>query len=266
MPTFHSLDADISYEVVGNGAPVVLLHPFPAHHDFWRTSLQQLPSRYTLILPDLRAHGSSGTGEGPATMEKHCADLIRLLSDVRVARCVFVGVSIGGYILFEFWRRHRERISALVLCNTKAKADTAEAKAGRLQSAAKVIEQGVEAFAEEMLSKVLGQTTRSTRPDLVDGARKMMLRMSAEDVSLTQKGMAERPDSVPTLKSMNVPTLIITGDEDTMTGVAEADLMRQHIVNSQMKVIGKAGHYSPWEQPDEAGRLIRQFLDTAPTG
>jgi pimeloyl-ACP methyl ester carboxylesterase len=183
-----------------------------------------------------------------------------------VTRAVFVGVSIGGYILFEFWRRYRERISALVLCNTKAKADTAQARAGRLQSAEKVLQQGVEAFAEEMLSKVLGQTTRTTRPDLVEGARKMMLRMSAEDISLTQRGMAERPDSVSTLKSMNVPTLIMTGEEDAMTGVAEADLMRQHIVNSQMKVIAKAGHYSPWEQPDEAGRLIRQFLDTVPSG
>ena len=124
-----------------------------------------------------------------------------------------------------------------------------------------MLERGVEPFAESMLPKLLGQTTRSTRPDLVEGARRMILRMSAEDVNLVQRGMAERPDSVASLKSINVPTLIVTGDEDTMAGVAEAEVMHQNILNSQMRVIAKAGHYSPWEQPADAGRLLRQFLD-----
>jgi len=85
--------------------------------------------------------------------------------------------------------------------------------------------------------------------------------MSPEDVAMVQRGMAERPDSVETLKTINVPTLIVTGDEDIFTGVAEAELLRQNIPSSQMKVIAKAGHYSPWEQPEEAGKLLRQFMD-----
>jgi 3-oxoadipate enol-lactonase len=194
-------------------------------------------------------------------MDKQAADLVRVMNDADVGKAVFIGVSIGGYILFEFWRRNRERVSALALCNTKAQADTPEARNTRLQAAAEVLEHGVEPFAELMLPKLLGQTTRNTRPDLVEGARKMILRMSAEDVSQVQKGMAARPDSVSTLKTINVPTLIMTGDEDTMTGVPEAELMHQSIVNSQMKVIAKAGHYSPWEQPNDAGRVLRQFLD-----
>ena len=261
MPQVHSEDADIFYEIVGNGPPVLLLHPFPVNHDFWTPVQQQLSSRCRLILPDLRAHGQSGAGEGPATMQKHVADLIRVLDHAEAGRVIFIGVSIGGYIFFELWRRHRERISALALCNTKAQPDTPEAKAARLQAAAEVMERGVEPFAETMLPKLLGQTTRNTRPDLVEGVRKMILRMSAEDVSAVQRGMAERPDSVPTLKTINVSTLIVTGDEDTMTGVPEAELMHRSIVNSQMKVISKAGHYSPWERPDEAGRMLRQFLD-----
>jgi pimeloyl-ACP methyl ester carboxylesterase len=96
---------------------------------------------------------------------------------------------------------------------------------------------------------------------LVEGARKMMLNMSAEDVSLVQRGMAERPDSMATLNTINVPTLLVTGDEDTMTGVPEAELMHQNIVNSEMKVIAKAGHYSPWEQPGDAGRVLRKFVE-----
>ena len=83
---------------------------------------------------------------------------------------------------------------------------------------------------------------------------------------MVQRGMAERRDSVETLKTINVQTMVVTGDEDILTGVAEAELMRQNIPGSQMKVIAKAGHYSPWEQPEEVGKLLRQFLDTARGG
>jgi 3-oxoadipate enol-lactonase len=112
-----------------------------------------------------------------------------------------------------------------------------------------------------LVPKLIGKTTLSTRPDLVEGALRMMRKMSAEDVALVQKGMAERSDSVETLKGINVPTLIVTGDEDIFTGVSEAELMQRNIPGSQMKVIAKAGHYSPWEQPEEVGKLLRQFLD-----
>jgi 3-oxoadipate enol-lactonase len=153
-------------------------------------------------------------------------------------------------------------VEALALCNTKAPADTPEARTARLQSAADVVERGVEPFFESMLPKLLGKTTYATRPDLVEGALRMMRKMSAEDVAMVQRGMAERQDSMETLKTINVPTLIVTGEEDILTGVGEADLMRQRIAGSQMKVIAKAGHYSPWEQSGEFGKLLRQFLDT----
>jgi pimeloyl-ACP methyl ester carboxylesterase len=112
-----------------------------------------------------------------------------------------------------------------------------------------------------MLLKVLSETIRHLRPDLVEGALRMMRKMSAEDVAGVQRGMAERPDSMATLKTISVPTMIITGDEDTLTGIAEAEMMKQNISGSQLRVIAKAGHYSSWEQPEEVGRLFRQFLD-----
>jgi pimeloyl-ACP methyl ester carboxylesterase len=254
-------DAEIAYWTVGDGPPVVLLHPFPVHHEFWLPVAEALSTRYRIILPDLRGHGDSGIGEGPATMEKHAADIARVMDDADVGRAPLVGVSIGGYALFEFWRKHRGRIAALGLCNTKAPADGPEARAGRLQAANDVLERGTEPFFEGMVQKVLAKATREMRPDLVNGALRMMNQMSPEGVAQVQRGMAARPDSVETLKTINVPTLLITGDEDNMTGVNEAELMRQHISGSQLKVIPKASHYSPWEQPEEASRLLRQFLD-----
>lgn len=262
MDQVTSGDAQILYEVLGTGPPIVLLHPFPANHALWRPAIVALESRYRLILPDLRGHGDSEVGEGPAAMAKHAADLARIMDEEEIGRALLVGVSIGGYILFEFWRRSRARVKALALCNTKAAAETAESRAARLQAAADVLERGTEPFFESLIAKLLGETTRRTRPDLVEGAHGMMRKMSPEDVALVQRGMAERPDSIDTLKAINVPTLIVTGNEDLVTGVPEAELMRRNIAGSEMKMIPKAGHYSPWEQPAEFGRILRQFADS----
>jgi pimeloyl-ACP methyl ester carboxylesterase len=262
MTRIQSGDAEIAYEVLGNGPPVVLLHPFPAHRGLWLPAAQALVSKYRLILPDLRGHGESEVGEGPATMEKHAADVARILDRVEVGRAPFAGVSIGGYLLFEFWRRYRGRIAALVLSNTKAQPDTPEGRAGRLQAAADVMEHGTEPFFQTMAPRLMGKTTQQTRPDLVEGALALMRKMSPEGVAMVQRGMAERPDSVPTLKTINVPTLVVTGDEDVLTGTADAQLMHQNIPGSQMRVIPRAGHYAVWEQPEEAGKLVRQFFDS----
>ncbi len=255
-------DAEIVFWTLGEGPSVLLLHPFPAHHEFWLPIAEALATRYRVILPDLRGHGESTAGEGPATMAKHAADIARVMDASDIGRAPLIGVSIGGYALFEFWRRYRSRVEALVLCNTKAQADGSEARAARLQAANDVLERGIEPFLETMVPRLFGRTTRETRPDLIDGALRMMRLMSPEDVAQVQRGMAERPDSVDTLKTINVPTLLVTGDEDIMTGINEAELMRRHIPGSQLRVIPKAGHYSPWEQPQEATRLLRQFLDS----
>jgi 3-oxoadipate enol-lactonase len=261
MESLRSDDADIFYEVRGDGPPVVLLHPFPCHREFWFPVAAALESRYRLILPDLRGHGDSEIGEGPALMAKHASDVARVLNAAGIGRAGFVGCSIGGYVLFEFWRRFRERVTSLALWDTRPQADAAEARANRLKAADAVLEQGTEPFIESMVPKLMGRTTVATRPDLVDGARAMMRRMSAEDISQVQRGMAERPDSVADLKTIKVPTLIAIGEEDVLATVADGELMRQNIGGSQLKVIPKAGHYAPWEQSGAVGTVLRQFLD-----
>ncbi|HXW93769.1 MAG TPA: alpha/beta fold hydrolase [Terriglobales bacterium] len=254
-------DAEIFYEVLGSGPPVVVLHPFPANHEFWLPAVCALTSRYQVVLPDLRGHGDSELGEGPATMAKHAADLARVLEQERIRRAVLAGVSIGGYVLLEFWRRGSGQVAGLVLANTKAQADSAEGKVARLAAAAQVLERGTDSYFESLLPKLLGQSTRGTRPDLVQGVRSMMQKMSPEEVAMVQRGIAERRDSVEVLRTIHVPTLVLAGDEDLLTGVGDAQLMQQHIAGSQMKVVARAGHYSPWEQADEVGKILRQFVD-----
>ncbi len=261
MPTFRSSDAQLFYQVSGNGPDVVLLHPFPLNHNFWKPVADQLGTQYRLIMPDLRAHGDSELGDGPATMQKLAADLAALCREERITKAFFVGVSIGGYTLFEFWRRYRDHVAALVLANTRASAETPESRATRLGLADKVLREGSAGFIEEMLPKLLSPVTRSNRPDIVEAARRMMQQMSPQDIAGVQQGMAERPDSIATLKTMDVPTLVLVG-EDEATG--EAELMRQHIAGSGMHIISRAGHYAALEQPDEFARLLRGFLDGLP--
>ncbi len=263
MPTLRTPDAQLFYEVAGSGPVLVLLHPFPLNHSFWTPVAQQLSSRYRLVLPDLRAHGDSEPGEGPVTMEKLAADLAALCHEEKVTRAIFAGVSIGGYLLFEFWRRYRERVAALVLANTRPTADTAEARRDRLASADKVLREGTAGFIEETLVKLFSPVTVSNRPDIVDAARRMMQKMSPQDIAAVQQGMAGRPDSIATLNTIDVPTLILTGEDDSVPR-AEAELMRQMVPNSQLHVIARAGHYAALEQPLEFARLLRSFCDQLP--
>ena len=254
-------DTNIFYEIQGQGPSLVLLHPFPANHKFWTPAAALLSARYQLIMPDLRGHGPTVPGDGPATMEKHAADLLHVCDAVGVKRAMFMGVSIGGYIMFEFWRRHRERVQALILCDTKGQADTPEGRANRLQSAEDVLKRGPDAFLDEMVQKLLGASTKSQRPDLVAAARKMLGESTPAGIAAVQRGMAERPDSVTTLKTITVPTLIMVGEEDTLTPVADAELMRQHIKNSRLQTVPRAGHYAPFEQHEFVVGKVRRFLE-----
>jgi len=258
---FTSDDAQLYYDSTGDGSPIVLLHPFPVHHEFWKSIAGKLATRYQVILLDLRAHGRSEVGKGTATMGKHAVDLMRLLEKMQIPKAVFVGVSLGGYVLFEFWRRFRERVSALALANTRAEADTEQGRANRLKSIADSRLHGTGPFFDAQAQNLIGETTRRTRPDIVGTARAMMQRMSVDGLAAIQQGMAERPDSVATLRTINVPALIIAGQEDTVTPLANAQLMHQRIDGSQLQIIARGGHYSALEQPEEFGRVLRQFLD-----
>jgi len=255
-------DAEIFYEALGEGPALVLLHAFPADHRMWLPVAEKLATRYRVILPDLRAHGRSGAGSGPATMEKHAADVLRLCREENIERAFFGGVSIGGYVLFEFLRHHRERVAALLLSDTRAPADSDEVRWNRFKSIDDTKRLGPEPFIETTLGRVLGETTRRNRPDLVAQARTMASTMTAQRIAAVQEGMAERPDSTSLLPSLNVPTLLLFGEEDVVTPRADAEALKRNIANSTLHYIAKAGHLAVFEQADECGALIRKFVDS----
>ena len=152
-----------------------------------------------------------------------------------------------------------------MLANTRASAETPEGRSNRLAAAERVLRQGTAEFVAEMVPKLFSPMTLTNRPDLVERARRMMLKMSPQDVSAVQRGLAERPDSITTLNTITVPTLIIGAEDDSIPR-AEFELMRQQIQNCRLHVLARAGHYAAMEQPEEFAGLLRSFLDALPRG
>jgi pimeloyl-ACP methyl ester carboxylesterase len=257
----HSDDVDLFYDVRGEGPDVVMLHPYPSDHSYWLPVAQHLESRFRLVLPDLRGLGRSGVGEGASTMAKLSDDLLRLCDALKIGRAAFVGCSVGGYVLFEFWRRSRERIKSLALLDTRAGVDTEEGRAGRLKNAEEVLQKGPEWAIEQMMPKLLAPVTMSSRLDIVERAKATMRGASAVGLAAMQRGMAARADSETTLSQIDVPVLVLGGEDDAASPVSEMEKIVRGIRGAELKIVGRAGHYAAFEQPEETGRILREFLE-----
>jgi 3-oxoadipate enol-lactonase len=262
---YRSGDAELFYEEQGGGAPLVLLHPTPVNHRFWLPLAGMLSVRYRVLMPDLRGHGQSEAGVGPITIEKLGADIERLLDVAGVERALFAGCSIGGYTLYEIWRRCPQRVKALAFSGSKPQADTEQARATRQANIEKIKERGSAEFIEAMLTSLIGETTRSRWPQKVGEAREMMQTVRPEALVAIQQGLAARPDSVETAKTIRVPSCVIAAGEDGGVPVADLQLLTDAIRGgggqAEFHEILDAGHYAPWEQPETVGRILRKFFD-----
>jgi 3-oxoadipate enol-lactonase len=245
----------------GTGPDVVMLHPFPSSHEFWMATAEKLTSRYRVTLLDLRGHGRSGVGFDTIQMSDHATDVERVCRDAGIQKAVFIGSSLGGYVLFELWRSQRERFRALVLANTRAIAESDESRIQRLKSIESVLEHGTAQFVETTLKRLIGETTRRSRPDIVEAARRTTRLSSPEGIAAVQRGMAVRPDSIPTLASIDVPTLLLGGEEDVVSSAQEMADIQKRIPGSKLIVMRRVGHFAPFEDPEESTKAIRSFLD-----
>ena len=180
---------------------------------------------------------------------------------MKIGRAVFVGCSVGGYVLFEFWRRWRERVKALVLMDTKASLDSDEARAGRLRNAEEILQKGPAWAIEQMMPRLLAPVTMSSRLDVVERARQTMEHARAAGMAAMQRGMAQRADSTLTLAEIGVPTLVLGGEDDAPAPVSELEKMAKGIRGAELKIVRRAGHFAAFEQPEEVGRLVRDFLE-----
>jgi 3-oxoadipate enol-lactonase len=253
--------AELFYEVRGEGPDVVLLHPYPCDHSFWLPMAPHLESRFRLIMPDLRGLGRSGCGAEVAKMELLVSDVLGLCDELKIGRATFVGCSIGGYVLFELWRRSRQRVKSLVLMDTKAVLDGEEGRAARLQNAKEILERGPQWAIDQMLPRLLSPVTIDSRPEVVKQARAAMRQATAQGMAALQRGMAERADSTATMAAIDVPTLVLGGEDDAPSPVSELERMAHGIRGAELKIISRAGHLAALEQPDDVGTAVREFLE-----
>ena len=263
---YISDDAELSYQTMGTGLDVVLLHPTPVHRDFWLPVAQHLTSGYRLILPDLRGHGQSQTGDGPITVERLGQDIRRLLDTLQIERALFAGCSIGGYTLYELWRRIPNRVSGLAFCCSKPHPDTVVNKSKREEWITEIRQKGPEGFFDSMAGTLFGPVTQRRDPAKVSAGRAMMHSMSAEAVIAVQQGLAVRPDSVPTARTITSPTCVIAGAADTSSTPTEmmflAEIVRNAGYSSEYHLLPEAGHFAPFEQPEEVASILRRFFNS----
>jgi 3-oxoadipate enol-lactonase len=263
---YSSEDAQLFYTIEGEGPSLVLLPPMPCDHRFWLETAKTLTSRYRVILPDLRGQGQSEAGSGPITIQKLGRDVTRLLDALQISKALFAGCSIGGYTLFELWREVPARVIAMAFCCSRPQADSEVNRTTRQRWIAEIAQRGSDGFIEAMLGTLIGPTTARRNPEKIDEARAMMQAVRPEAIVALQQGLAARPDSVETAKTIRVPTFVLAGGEDQSSTPADMKLLTEMIRNggysAEYNELRDAGHYAPFEQPIMVGKLLRRFFDS----
>jgi 3-oxoadipate enol-lactonase len=243
----------------GNGAPILLVHGFPLDHSMWNRL--ELPGR--IIAPDLRGFGRSPARGEVVTMERFADDLAELLDALGIAEpVVFCGLSMGGYVALQFWKKYAARLRGLILCDTRAAADLAEAAAARLATADRVLREGSAPLVEAMLPRLFAETTRRKRPEVIESLRRVMMTADPRGIAAAARGMAERPDMTGALKQIRCPALAIVGAEDVSSPPAEMRAMAATIPGAAMVEIPEAGHLAPLENPTAVGAAIAAFISS----
>jgi pimeloyl-ACP methyl ester carboxylesterase len=214
-----------------------------------------------VIAPDLRGFGRSPARGEIVTMQQFADDLAALLDGLKIEEpIVLCGLSMGGYVALQFWRKYAARLRGLVLCDTRAAADGPEAAAARRLMADRVLREGPAPLVETMLPRVIGETTRRANPELVESVRRVMMATDPRGIAAAARGMADRPDMTAALPQIRCPTLVIVGSEDVLSTPAEMRGMADAIPGSTLVDIPAAGHLSPLENPAAVTAALAEFV------
>ncbi len=256
-------DTTLSVFDDGRGPVVLFVHGFPLDHTMWIEQLSALAADYRVIAPDLRGFGGSAPVEGVLSMEQLANDCAALLDVLGIHEPItFAGLSMGGYVAWQFALQHASLLGKLVLCDTRAAADNPAGVETRLKMAEHVLAHGTDAVAEAMPLKIFGQHTLEHRDDRVESIRATIRNTRPATIAAAQRGMAARPDVTALLPTIRVPTLVIVGEEDTISPRAEMQAIAESIPGARLQLISQDGHVGPLEQPGQVNRALCEFLRT----
>lgn len=250
----------ISYRERGGGPTLALLHAFPLSGDMWEPQLEGLADACRLVAVDMRGFGRTPLGPGPYSLEDLARDLADLMARLGTERFVLGGLSMGGYVAFAFQRLFGDRLSGLILADTRAGADAPAARERRYQSIAQVEARGTLELSRTMPGTLLGTSTHAHQSELVARIGAWIERADPAAVIAAQRAMAERPDATAQLPTIQVPTLVVVGEEDTLSPPAEAEAMVRDLPIAKLALIPRAGHLSNLENPGAFNRAVRDFM------
>ena len=249
----------------GDGPLVVLLHGFPLSRRMWEEQIASWSQNYRVIAPDFRGFGDSPTAPGEFSMAGCAEDLRNLLATFGIQKeIVLLGLSMGGYVCFEFVRRSLDMLRGLILVGTQPAGDSDASRQARYETAEFVRREGSSALAEKLIPRFLGKTTLADKLEVVETVRALIQSNSPEAIAQACYGLAARRDSTPFLSEINVPTLIIAGSEDALIPSAQVETMRREIRHSELVMVERCGHLSNLEQPNALDRVVTNFLKRLP--
>ncbi len=251
----------LAYDDRGTGTPIVFLHAFPLNRTMWAAQESALSQRFRVITVDLRGHGESDAPLWRYTLDQYADDVNALLDRLSIQRAVMAGLSMGGYVLFAMYRRHRDRIRGLIFADTRAEADQPTQVTWRFNLAQKVYKEGPKAVADEMVPKLLSPSTVQKNPALVERVRAIILSAPISGIVGDLMAIAERPDSTPLLKTISLPTLVLVGEHDRLTTPDENQRLADGIPGARLVVIPSAGHLSNMEQPELFNQAVSGFME-----
>lgn len=251
----------LAYQDSCSGPTLLLIHGYPLNSSMWESQIEDLSDTARVLAPDLRGYGLSEATPPPYSMEMMADDCMGLLDSLGIHEPILVcGLSMGGYIAFEFYRRFPEWVAGLILVATRAGADDEKGRAGRDEMIAKVRERGIEPVATAMLPKLLAPESYERNELLVSFVREMVESSTIDGVVGALEAMKTRPDSTPLLPQIKAPVLIIHGEADQIIPVSEAEAMRDAIPGAELVVLPGAGHLPNLEQADAFNEAVWDFL------
>jgi 3-oxoadipate enol-lactonase len=265
MPSQEENTLTLHFEERGTGTPLLLIHGFPFYGRMWSNQLDSLSGNARVLVPDLPGFGDSPASVGAPSVDLYAEHCLAILDALKIMQpIVITGLSMGGYIALAAARLFPLRVRGLILCSTRAGADSAEGKAGRDKTIAQVKELGTSVVTEGMYPKLLSPENYQAKPAVATELKEIMKGATTEGVVAALAAMRDRPDSTDLLPNLHMPTLIIHGKEDQVIPPTEAEVMAKTIPHNDLHIVDHAGHLPNLEQPEEFDRIVSKFLAKLP--
>ncbi len=256
-------DVTIAYDDTGTGTGTLLLvHGHPFDRSMWRPQVDYLAGAgWRVIAPDLRGYGESTVVPGTTTLDVFARDLARLLDHLGVDDVVIGGLSMGGQVVMDFARQYPARVRGIMLAATFPQAETEEGKRNRRTMAERLLRDGMDGYAHDVLPRMLSAPSIETLPDVAAHVLAMMRATDPRGAAAALRGRAERPAYADTLAALDVPALVVVGDQDAFTTREDAEHMRALLPDVELLWLEGVGHMPNLEAPDDVNRaLVRLML------